>query len=90
MPRVSQSVLLGAIAVFLAPPVNGFGGLNYLRSSSTNSRPITVPKGGGPSYLFMPVGAIPRLITGVFFVCLWVIYVTVSGLKATGKIDFSM
>jgi solute carrier family 8 (sodium/calcium exchanger) len=34
--------------------------------------------------------AIPRLITGVFFVCLWVIYVTVSGLKATGKIDFSM
>ena len=56
MPRVSQSVLLGAIAVFLAPPVNGFGGLNYLRSSSTNSRPITVPKTGGPSYLFMPVG----------------------------------
>ena len=57
MPRVRQSVLLGAIAVFLAPPVvNGFGGLNYLRSSSTNSRPITVPKSGGPTYLFMPVG----------------------------------
>ena len=34
--------------------------------------------------------ATPRLATGVFFVALWVIYVTVSGLKSTGKIDFSM
>ena len=55
VPRASQSVLLGAVAVFLAPPVSGFGGLNYLRSSSTNSYPMTVPKSGGPQYLFMPV-----------------------------------
>ena len=34
--------------------------------------------------------ATPRLATGIFFVALWVIYVTVSGLKSTGKIDFSM
>ena len=34
--------------------------------------------------------ATPRLITSVFFVMLWVLYVTVSGLKATNKIDFTM
>ena len=34
--------------------------------------------------------ATPRLVTSVFFVMLWVLYVTVSGLKATGKIDFTM
>jgi Ca2+/Na+ antiporter len=34
--------------------------------------------------------ATPRLITSVFFVMLWVLYVTVSGLKATDKIDFTM
>jgi solute carrier family 8 (sodium/calcium exchanger) len=34
--------------------------------------------------------ATPRLVTSVFFVMLWVLYVTVSGLKATDKIDFTM
>ena len=34
--------------------------------------------------------ATPRLVTSVFFVMLWVLYVTVSGLKATGKIEFTM
>jgi Ca2+/Na+ antiporter len=34
--------------------------------------------------------ATPRLVTSVFFVMLWVLYVTVSGLKATEKIDFKM
>ena len=52
VPRASQSVLLGALAVFLAPPVSGFGGLNYLRTS-TKSFGIN-PAMDGPSYYFLP------------------------------------
>jgi len=32
----------------------------------------------------------PRLATTIFFTMLWIIYVTLSGLKATQKIEFSM